>query len=224
MKIKEFQSYVFSALMIVCMLFLIGVFIRGEFFTPTRQRQPQTRKIQNWQQLEFSGQGIGPANAPVQIVEFFDYSCPFCKFSEPALKAIRKKYPQKVAVIYADFPLVSIHPFAFEASLAAQCVYRQSPDKFMAFHDSLFANQKRLGSFTYIQLAAQIGVTDTTAFRRCLKTQKTAPVIKTNKALGDSLGIRGTPTFIINDTLVVGTLSEQQLTALVEEALAKVKE
>lgn len=213
----------FTGLLVVCALFVVGVIIQRQFFPAKPQpRQLHTRQVKNWQQLKLTGQRTGPANAPVQIVEFFDYECPFCKASEPAIKAVRQKYPKKVSIVHEDFPLVKIHPFAFKASIAAECARKQNA--FMAYHDALFANQSQLGSFSYTKLAARTGVADTTEFHRCVEDQKTAGIIKSNKTLGKKLNIRATPTFLINGTLVVGELSKQRLNGLVQSALAKAGE
>lgn len=227
MKSKEFISHIFSAVMVMIMLLIVAILVRWEFFAPDHPRQAltqrvHTRQIKNWHELELTGYRIGPAKAPVQIVEFFDYECPFCKASEPAIKAIRKKYSEKVTVVYEDFPLTSIHPYAFKASIAAECARKQ--DMFMAYHDSLFASQRRLGRFSYTRLAARVGVADTAAFHRCVQNVETKGIIQSGKTLGDSLGINGTPAFLINDKLVVGELSTTGLNRLVKAAFAEVNE
>lgn len=194
MKPKQLLSFSFSGLLVVCMLVIVALFVRGELLESSTRPQSgalrpqtrllQTRQIKNWQHLKLNGQRNGPADAPVQIVEFFDYECPFCKASEPAIKAVRRKYPKKVAIVHEDFPLTRIHPYAFEAAVAAECVRRQNPGLFIAYHDSLFANQARLGRFSYTRLAARIGVADTSEFHRCVEDQKTSGIIKSNKMLG----------------------------------------
>lgn len=158
--------------------FFTGLIVKNSFFTSTSpsartaHRQVKKRQVSGWQQLVLNGQRSGPEGAPVQIVEFFDYECPFCKASEPALKAVRQKYPKKVAIIHENFPLTSIHPYAFKASIAAECARRQNPGKFMSYHNALFARQDQLGQFSYVQLAAQIGIADTASFHQCLEAKK----------------------------------------------------
>jgi len=219
MKTKEIFSYVFSALMLVCMLFVVAIMVRWEFFSPSRDKQQRpTRQVQHWRQLPLQGQRSGPKDAPVQIVGFFDYQCPFCKATQPAVKAVRQKYPKKVAVIHEDFPL-QMHLNAYGAAIAAECARRQHD--FMAYHDSLFANQNRLGKLSYTKLAGRIGVPDTAAFHTCVASKKTAGIVKSGQALADTLNIHGIPTFIINGTLISGTLSRQRLNGLVQDALAK---
>lgn len=224
MRPKVFLSYLFSGLMVACMLVVVAVLVRWQFFNPvprirSRQHLP-TRQISNWQQLKLDGQHSGPTDAPVQIVEFFDYQCPFCKAAQPAVKAVRRRYPTKVTVIHENFPLPT-HQYAYKAAIVTECIRRSYPAKFMTYHDSLFAHQRTLGHFSYMKLAAQIGITDTTGLHSCVEDQSTAGIIKTEEELAKKLDIVGIPTFIINGKLVTGVLSKRQLIDLVKDALAK---
>jgi protein-disulfide isomerase len=228
MKLKDILFLCCMGILAACALIFTGFMIKGRLFPATpvhshhQPQQARSRQVANWRKLKLPGQRNGPPNTPVQIVEFFDYECPFCKASEPALKAIRAKYSQeKVAIVYINDPLQQIHPYAFGASIAAECALRQAPQAFMAYHDSLFARQKRLGHFSYTSLAAQTGIGDTTLFRQCIVQKKTAGILKAGKKLAGKLNIRGTPAFLVNGTLVIGEVSKQQLNGLVQDALAK---
>lgn len=225
MKSKELFSHTFSSVVIVVMLLIVAILVRWEFFSTDQQRPSQllptrTRQIKNWQDLKLTGYRSGPLNSQVQIVEFFDYECPFCKATQPAIKAVRKKYPKKVVVVHENFPLQQIHPYAFKAAIAAECVRRANPAKFMAYHDLLFANQLRLGSLSYVKLAKRVGITDTTTLHRCIKKQKTTAIIKSGQKLGNQLNISGIPALLINGTLETGAISTIQLDSLVQIALA----
>lgn len=136
------------------------------------------------------------------------------------VKTVRRKYPKKVAVVHVNFPL-QMHQYAFGAAIAAECARRLKPAVFMAYHDSLFANQNRLGRFSYIRLAARVGILDTTTFHQCIAAKKTARIIKAGEKLAGSLNIHAIPTFLVNGMLVTGVLSEQQLNGLVQQALGK---
>lgn len=180
MKSKEIVTYSFSTLIIIFFLYIIAVLIHVQFFSSSSHKtnySPLTRairRVQNWRQLPLTGYRAGPERAPVQIIEFFDYQCPFCKAAQPAIKAIRKKYPEDLTIIYEDLPLRS-HPYAYKAAIAAECARLQGA--FMAYHDKLFASQKRLGRLSYTRLAAQAGVADTSAFRQCIVSRKTAHTV-----------------------------------------------
>ncbi len=220
MKIKEIISYTFSGLMLACMLFIVAIFIRWEFFTPAIQQNNQQRiqQVNNWQQLDINGWQAGAGNAPVRIVEFFDYQCPYCKQVEPALQAVKEKYGNKINLVYQHFPLSS-HSFAFEAAVAAECARRQN--KFKEYHDLLFAHQKQIGRMSSDSLAVVAGIANLTAFKKCVESEATAKIVRSGKSLGTKIGVNSTPTFLINGTLVTGALSERQLIRFVEKALAE---
>jgi protein-disulfide isomerase len=230
MKLKDTLFLVFMGILAGCALIFTGFIVKSRFFPATTPAHFQhglvrsTRHVKNWQKLKLTGQRAGPVDAPVQIVEFFDYQCPYCKRAQPAVKAIRKKYPKKVSVIHVNNPL-QMHQHAFGAAIAAECARRIKPPIFMAYHDSLFSHQKRLGQPGFYQaMAAEVGISDSLAFARCVRMQKTAGIINTGEALAQKLHIRGIPTFIINGKFVTGVLNKHQMGELVQDALAKVKQ
>lgn len=230
MKLKDSLFLVCMGILACCALIFTGMFVKSQYFPAARAHlsqkrpiaAPQKRHIKGWKKLPLDGQRAGPADAPVRIVEFFDYECPYCKRSQPIVKALRRKYPQKVSVIHENFPLQQIHPYAYGAAIAAECARRQKPQVFMDYHDSLYARQKLLGAFSYVKLAAEVGISDTTVFRRCIKGKQTAGIIKDGIQLAGKLNVHGIPTFLINGTLVTGVLSEKQMAGLVQDALSKV--
>jgi protein-disulfide isomerase len=122
MKPKDKISVTFTGVLVCCALVITGLIVKQEFFPP--EPKPQVRQVENWQQLELRGTRTGPEAAPVQIIEFFDYQCPFCKQVQPSVQAVAEKYPDKVSVIYEHNPLGG-HEYAFEAAIAAECAGRQ---------------------------------------------------------------------------------------------------
>jgi protein-disulfide isomerase len=214
MKTKDKISLAFTGILVLCALIITGFVIRQEFFPP--EPKPQIRQVQNWQQLELNGQRTGPADAPVQIVEFFDYQCPYCKSVQPAVKNVQQKYPDNVSVTHEHYPLSS-HEFAFEAAVAAECAGKQG--KFKQFHTLLFANQERLGRISYSNLALEANIDDITSFNQCVQNQQTVSVVEAGLDLADRLGVEAIPAFIINEKLITGAISEQRLEALVQTAL-----
>jgi len=214
METKEKISLTFTALLVFCALIITGFVIRQEFFLP--EPQPEIQKIENWQQLDFNGQRIGPEDASVQIVEFFDYQCPYCKDVHTVVKNIRQKYPANVSVRYEHFPL-SNHDYAFEAAVAVECAGKQN--KFNDYHDLLFINQDRIANLRYDSLAIEAGVENIDSFNSCLESKKTSPIIESGLDLAEQLGINGTPTFLINGKLISGALSEQMLEGFIQEVI-----
>lgn len=219
MKTKEKIQLTFTGVLVLCALVITALVIRQQLFPS--QPQPRARQVESWQELKLTGYRSGPTDAAVQIIEFFDYQCPFCKSVQPTVRAVQQKYPEKVSVVHEHFPL-SDHQYAFEAAVAAECARNQG--KFEAYHKLLFANQDRLDNLSYKYLAKKVGVQNLSAFKKCIKTQATGGKVVAGLNLAKKLNLSAIPAFLINGKLVTGALSEQQLTALVEEALANAKE
>ncbi len=139
----------------------------------------------------------GDAGAPVIVLEFSDYECPFCgRFVRDSFPSIEREYitTGKVKHVFRAFPLESIHKNAFKAHEAAQCAAEQG--KYWAFHDQLFANQRALTDADLTKHAQAAGV-DTTAFAACLASGRMAPRVRADIEFGNKLGISGTPLFLI---------------------------
>lgn len=138
---------------------------------------------------------LGPANAPVTIVEFSDFECPFCGNLFPVLKEIEAKYADKIRVVYRQFPLTQIHPHAQKAAEASLCAKDQN--RFWEYHDSLFANQRELSEEALKTRAAELKL-DTAAFNRCLDSGSQAAAVRKDVAEGYKAGVTGTPALYIN--------------------------
>ena len=139
---------------------------------------------------------LGRADAPVTIVEFSDYQCPFCKrFYATTLPALKKEYIDagKVRYVFRDFPLV-LHDHARSAAIAAHCAARQNT--YWKMHDALFLQQARLGADLYKELAAGFRL-DAPAFAACLNDPAAAAEVDRDLAYGQSVGVRGTPSFFV---------------------------
>lgn len=206
----------FTGILVVCALIITGLVLRQEFFKSAPQSVVQ--QVENWKQLKLTGQRIGSADAPVQIIEFFDYQCPYCKQVQASVKAVQQNYPKEVSVVHEHFPL-SGHEFAFEAAIATECAGRQG--RFESYHNLLFASQDSLGSISYSELAKEAQISNISQFEECTEYQETAQIITNGTDLGRKLGITGIPTFMINGKLVSGVLSEQQFEFIIKEALAE---
>jgi protein-disulfide isomerase len=139
---------------------------------------------------------LGPENAPVTIVEFADFQCPFCAQSAPTLNQVLARYSGKVRVVFRNFPLTS-HTYAQKAHEAAECANEQGT--FWPYHDLLFANQDALGVEDLKRYAANLGL-DTGRFNQCLDTDKYAEKVKQDVEDGVKYNVWGTPTFFINGT------------------------
>ncbi len=145
----------------------------------------------------------GLVDAPVTIVEFGDFECPFSKEVYPILKQVINKYPDAVRFIYRDFPVADINPQALPAAEAANCAGVQG--KFWQFHDQLFTGQDKLGTAFYDVVGASLGL-NTESFKRCRENHQTLLEIEDDFKAGVAAGVRGTPTFFVNGRKVEGAL------------------
>lgn len=149
----------------------------------------------------------GEADAPVTIIEFLDYQCPFCeRFFKQTLPLIEEQYIKtgKVRLVYKDFPLISIHPEAEKAAEAARCAREQKGDEgYFKMHDKLFENQQELSVENYKKWARDLGVVGT-KFDECLDKGKYSDAVEEELAYGEQLGVTGTPAFFINGRMISG--------------------
>jgi len=162
----------------------------------------------------------GGVAAPVTIIEFSDFQCPFCRAAENSIKQVRQQYGDQVKLVYMDFPL-SFHPHAMDAARAARCAADQG--KFWSFHDALFLDQKKLDADGLKKTAVQVGL-DQKQFNACFTSDKHDTDIRSDLAQGNSLGVTGTPTFFINGRELVGAQPPPKFNELIDEELARAKQ
>jgi protein-disulfide isomerase len=146
------------------------------------------------------GPSKGPENAPVTIVEFSDYQCPFCARVGPTVTKLLEDYPGKIRLVFRDYPLPS-HEDAPKAAEAAHCAGDQG--KYWEMHGQLFANQAKLELEDLKAHARQIGL-DGAKFDQCLDSGVKAPLVAENFKAGNEAGVSGTPAFFINGRLLSG--------------------
>jgi len=142
----------------------------------------------------------GPANAPIELIEFSDFQCPFCYRAHPTVDQILKTYGDRVRFVYRHYPLPN-HPNARPAAEAAACAAEQG--KFWPYHDKLFASQSRLSDADLKQDAAELGL-DTAKFNACVDTHKFSALVESDQRAGEEAGVNGTPAFFVNGRLISG--------------------
>jgi protein-disulfide isomerase len=145
---------------------------------------------------------FGPAGAPVTIVEFGDLECPSCRAEAPVLRQlIPELYPGKVRVVFKDYPLESIHPWARAASIAGRCVFRQNKDAFWKFYDWDYENQDDI---TVETLKAKVlgwarsNSINAGELERCMDSKATDAEVSANYNEGKAAGVTGTPNLYVN--------------------------
>ncbi len=159
---------------------------------------------------------MGPANAPITIVEFGDFESAFSKHSEDTLKQVRDRYGDKVRLVFVEYPLKG-HPRAFDAARAAQCANEQG--KFWPFHDALFADQSKLAASDLKAAAARLKL-DTAKFNDCFDKHKYDADINKDIEEGASLGIEATPAFYVNGRPLLGAEPMEKFASIIDEELA----
>jgi protein-disulfide isomerase len=172
--------------------------------------------------IEVAAQGpsLGPANAPVTIVEFSDYQCPFCKRAEPTVHEVARRYPEQVRIVYRHFPLDNIHPEARPAAEAAACAEDQG--KFWDYHALVFQSSPKLAKEQLRELAGQAKL-DLTAFDACVADGRTRARVEADVAAGREAGVSGTPAFYVNGIPLSGARSVDEFVKLIERELGKGK-
>jgi protein-disulfide isomerase len=195
---------------------------RAALVTELRKTGPAVRMMMDAPRfevdLEDSDPSIGNAKAPVTIIEFSDFQCPFCLRVAPTMKKIRATYGDKVRVVWKDFPLTQIHPQAFKAGEAGHCAAEQG--KFWEYHDQLFGNQQALMPDDLKKYATTIGL-DAERFGSCLDMSKHAEVVRNGVAQGTRLGVNSTPTVFVNGRRVSGAQPYEVFAAVIDEELSR---
>ena len=160
----------------------------------------------------------GPAKAPVTIVKFEDFHCPFCKKAQPTVAQVLSKYGKKVRLVHRDFPIDSIHPLARQAHEAARCANEQG--KFWAYHDVLYANAPKADVAELNSYAKEVGL-NLADFEKCVASGKYRQIIQKDVDEGVRLGVNGTPTFFINGRLLAGAQPLESFTALIDDEISR---
>jgi predicted DsbA family dithiol-disulfide isomerase len=158
----------------------------------------------------------GPAGAPVTIIEFSDYQCPYCKRAQPTLQEVQEKYGDQVSFVYKDLPLKQIHPQAQRAAEAAHCAGDQG--RYWEYHDALF-DLPSITDGAFPEIASNLGL-DPIPFQQCLDAGKYAARVDADLNQAIELGADSTPSFFVNGILLRGS---QPLPAFVQVIDAEIK-
>ena len=162
---------------------------------------------------------LGNESAPVTLVEYSDFQCPFCgRFFRETEAQIIQQYVDtgKVKFVYKHYPVDAIHPEATKAAVASECANEQG--SFWEFHDILFSNQHLLGESSYKSWAQQLNL-DSAQFNECYDSNKYRSITKSDFQEGRNAGVRGTPGFTVNGRLVSGAQPFSVFQRLIEEQL-----
>ncbi len=178
-------------------------------------------------QIELEGEPtMGSSDAPVTLVMYEDFECPFCQqFEQNAVPQIVSNYVESgdVRLVWKDFPLAQLHPWATPAAEAMECVYRQDEDAFWTVKDRIFENQNTL-STSNVQdqiksWAAEEGVSES-AVQSCIDSGDATQEVEDDQSEGRTIGVSGTPSVVVNGELIVGAQPFSRFESAIESALS----
>lgn len=156
----------------------------------------------------------GNFNAPITIVDFSDYQCPYCSRFHDGMNKISEEYPDEVRWVYKHFPLDSIHPYARKAAEASECAAEQ--EKFWEYSDALFTKQSEIDDTLFGNIAKNLDL-NVEKFDQCLKSEKYASKVEKDYQDGLKAGVTGTPGSFLNGIPLGGALPYESLKSLIEE-------
>lgn len=163
---------------------------------------------------------LGNPAAPVTVVEFVDYQCPFCQQAAPSVRRVVAALGDRVRLVLRDFPITELHPGATQSALAAHCVLEQGQDLYWRYHDLLYSNVE---GHTPEQLRdwARLAGTDPDAFDACVANERYLSQVNADLQTGLRVGVQGTPTFFVNGIRIQGALDEKTLTRVLNAVLER---
>ena len=168
--------------------------------------------------VEAKGPTKGPSDAPITIVEFSDFECPYCIQAEKTVADFLAAYPGKIRLVYRDYPL-PMHPLAPKAAEASQCAEAQG--KYWQMHDALFGAKGKLEVAALKKYAREVGL-DGGKFDTCLDSGEKDKVVAEHKKAGDAAGVNSTPAFFVNGRLLLGALPLEEFKAVVDAELTAI--
>jgi protein-disulfide isomerase len=150
---------------------------------------------------------LGDPKAAVTIVEYSDFECPVCRSLHDVLRGLLPNYPGKVRVVFKDFPLEQLHPWARTAALAGRCAYQQDPKAFWKMYDFIYDNQEIVSAANawtkMVDYASQSGLDEGT-FKSCMASPEAGAAVNASRANGQQLDVSSTPTVFVNGRRLVG--------------------
>lgn len=192
-----------DAILVVCALVVTGLAVRNQFATPKAPRpRADPQVVAEWMDYQVPARRIGSDRAPVSMVVFSDYQCPFCRNLWSVLDSLVDESPERVAVTVRHLPIDAIHPQARQASSLAECA--RVDGRFHEADSLLFVWPDSVKLARWESIARAAGVRRPAEMPRCMKSREIAAIVAADSSAADRLGARGTPMLLINDRLVRG--------------------
>lgn len=164
---------------------------------------------------------VGPRSAPITLIEYSDFQCPYCKRGWEVVEGLKKKYGKKIFFTFKHLPLTSIHPMAMPAAKYFEAIARQSSAKAYEFHDKLFGAQEKLSSEgeKFLEETAKAVGANLKKLKKEMDSDTVKKRIDADQAEATSLGFQGTPAFVIAGVRVSGALPQEHFEQIIERRL-----
>jgi protein-disulfide isomerase len=211
--------------MATCALVVTILLVRREVLSNAAQARAITVETgvgrqPDWADYAVDGHSLGPLGAPLTLVEFGDFECPYCRALSVSIDSLRERYPGKIRLVYRHLPLRK-HRFAVAAVRASECAHDQA--RFAAMHDVLYAHPDSLGVAPWSWFATQAGVLDLKQFDACITSTRPIAALARDTAAAIKLRVRGTPMLLIREKRIPGAYPLDSLDRWVREALLTVE-
>ena len=219
---SQFYERIVSGTLGIAAIVMSLALVHREFATPrdsgARGPTAPPQQVKDWQAIQHAGILMGDSTAPVKIVEFGDFECPFCRTFAKTVSTMRTRFGDSVSLVFIQLPLEQIHRFAMPAARAAECANAQG--RFSAFYETTYAKQDSLGLKSWVSFATDAGVQDTAKFARC--NSYTGPLLDVQlaKAIANKLNIHATPTVIVNGWRFAAPPDDSLLTRIASAILS----
>lgn len=201
-----------TALLVGSTIVIAGMAIHQEFFEEP-DMTAGLQYVHGWENILPGLFLEGNEEAPITILKFYDYQCPYCKQINSELEHLFEKYPDKIKIHYVHNPLAN-HDYAYTVAKASECARRQQ--MFKPFHNVLFNYQTELSTLSLINAAEKSGINDLKKFSSCTENNMTAEIVNENLALSEELNIYAIPTIIMNGWIIEGAAPLEYLDRMID--------
>ncbi len=193
--------------------------VREQYLDTLKEKTPVTISLDPPRLAVSAAKGAtkGSPNAPVEMIEFSDFQCPYCQRAHATVEKVLATYGDRIRFVYRHYPVPG-HAAAKPAAEASECAKEQG--KFWPFHDRLFANPSKLSDADLKAHAAAVGV-DISAFNACVDSHKYQSLVETDAKDGDAVGVNGTPAFFINGRMISGAQPFDVFKKLIDDELQR---
>lgn len=197
----------------------LGYLLWGRQPPPTAAPSPQANEPRRYEISTDDDPQLGPQDAPILLIEFSDYNCPYCRsWHQETFPVLMASYPDQIRFVYRDLPVVGGGQVGLEAAQAANCAGDQGA--YWQFHDALLSGRYGLSRQAYLQYAADLDL-DSAALEECLDSRYYEREVLQDRSYALQLGISSTPTFFLNGIPIVGAQPAAVFQQIIESELGR---